>query len=95
MTDYESTYKNLKDTDSIAYLKPASLEHFLNHEIKSSFTIDWNQKLTILELGCGTGSLFEEGYESHHIIAIDISQTAINYAKQNNVNNIIFKEPIH
>jgi len=81
--NYEYIYqKNIKNQDF--FVPSFSLIDFYQQEIKSKVRQHFVTDLNILELGCGQGSFFEGISEEHiDVMAIDISPTAIEIAKEN------------
>jgi ubiquinone/menaquinone biosynthesis C-methylase UbiE len=88
---YESKYKSLSESNTLIYGPAPSLANFLENEIRHCQKINWNRPLSILEIGSGAGSQFNETYKEHDITAIDFSKSAISHAKKNNLLNINYQ----
>ncbi|MCO4794312.1 MAG: class I SAM-dependent methyltransferase [Bacteriovoracaceae bacterium] len=90
-TDYEKRYQELKETHQLEYEYPPSLKHFLENDVIDHTKIDLSKELQILELGCGAGTLFNDNYENPKVTSIDVSPTALEYAREKTKNkNVIF-----
>jgi 2-polyprenyl-3-methyl-5-hydroxy-6-metoxy-1,4-benzoquinol methylase len=76
-SQYQYAYLDGKSSHHHAYLLPPLLE--MLSEIKRS----GSQKLRVLDLGCGNGSLShliaQQGYE---VVGVEDSETGVNYARQ-------------
>lgn len=81
--NYEHTYQSLlKSSD--CFVPSFSLIDFYQKEVRGKVRDVFPNELSVLELGCGQGSLFEGiDEEEIQVTAIDISPTAIGEARKN------------
>lgn len=91
--NYEKRYQELKETFRLEYQAPPSLLHFLEKDVWQHTGLDSEKEIKVLELGCGAGSVFFENYSQPKITSVDLSPTALSYARENsNQENILFMQ---
>ncbi len=80
--NYDLTYKLMKKNEE--ELVPSfSLIDFYNKELRLRIKEIFSERLSVLELGCGQGSLFNAlPEENAEVLGVDLSMTAINEAKK-------------
>lgn len=80
---YELQYQELARKGDLIFTPSLSLRSFIQNELMSLPAINWKGVSKILEIGCGGGSQFEKTSFNGELVCLDISPTAIEFARKN------------